>query len=329
MKIGVAGSGKIVTDALDAMKEVEKIEVRAICGRERSMGKLERFSRDYGIPKIYTDYDMMLGDEEVEVIYVAIVNNLHFEYTKRALEAGKHVICEKPFTSNLEELRVLADLAREKKLFLFEAVTLLYSPNFKYVRDNLEIVGEIKMVQCNYSQYSSRYDKYLEGVVLPAFDISMSGGSLYDINIYNIHFTVALFGKPNKVSYNANIGFNGIDTSGAAILTYDGFTAICCGAKDSQSPGHGTIQGTKGYLKVDSPVSISESVEVFIEGKSSTHSEKTSDNRMVDEFTAFEEIFRTDNFEECYSYLKHSEIVMEVLVEARKDAGIEFPADLV
>ena len=204
---------------------------------------------------------------------------------------------------------------------------MLYSPNFKYIKENLSLVGDVKLIQCNYSQYSSRYNKYLEGVVLPAFDKSMSGGALYDINIYNVHFVIGLFGRPKSIKYTANLGFNGIDTSGILVLSYDGFSAVCCGAKDSESPSHATVQGIKGYIKLTSPAGVAKSVEYKVDKDIEVYNGDSNKNRMINEFVAFEKMLKEKSFEECYENLNHSLIVMEVLTNARKDAGIVFPAD--
>lgn len=327
MKLGIIGSGMIVKVALDALENLKEIEKVAICDRKESKEMVEELAEKYKISKIYIDYEEILKDNEIDTIYLGIINSMHYEYSKRALEAGKNVICEKPFTSNIRELRELITLAKSKNLFLFEAITMLYSPNFNYVKENLNKLGDIKLVQCNYSQYSSRYDKYLEGIVLPTFDLGMSGGSLYDINIYNVHFVVGLFGKPNEVKYHANIGFNGIDTSGVLILTYDNFIAVCSGAKDSTSLNHATVQGIKGYLKVNSSVNISSSVDFYMNKELNTFNGEVNKNHMINEFKAFYEMLNRNDFDRCYKILRHSEIVMEILCDARKDTGIVFSAD--
>ena len=112
------------------------------------------------------------------------------------------------------------------------------------------------MALCNYSQYSSRYDAYLEGDITHSFDPAYYGGSLYDINVYNIHYCVGLFGEPKDATYYPNIGPNGIDTSGTLVMEYDGFSAVCTGSKDSDSPGYVCVQGEKGFMKVDSKPNI-------------------------------------------------------------------------
>ena len=203
-----------------------------------------------------------------------------------------------------------------------------------YVNQDLMLVikrsrsrPDIKLVQCNYSQYSSRYPQYLSGTVLPAFDPAMSGGALYDINIYNVHFICGLFGKPDTVEYYANIGFNGIDTSGILIMQYPEFLAVCCGAKDSQSPSHATVQGINGYIKLTSAPNISKSVECCINNELSVIDKHEHENHMVNEFRAFHAMFTENDYSACYKNLDHSLVVLDVLTQARKKAGIYFNAD--
>ena len=327
MKIGIVGSGNIVRTCLDAIAQIPSISCEAVVVRESSRAKGESLVQEFGINKLYTDYAAFLSDPTIDIVYIGITNNLHYEYTLAALNANKHVICEKPFTSNYAELLTLSALARKNHLFLFEAITTLYSPNVQFIQENISKLGDIKLVQCNYSQYSSRYSQYLAGTVLPAFDPAMSGGALYDINIYNLHFTCALFGAPLSVAYHANIGFNGIDTSGVLLLTYADFIAVCCGAKDSQSPSHATVQGTKGYLKLTSAPNTARSVECCFDNELSIVDNNKYENHMVYEFMNFEAMFMQNDYARCYKNLDHSLIVLNVLNEARKQAGIHFLSD--
>lgn len=118
---------------------------------------------------------------------------------------NKHVICEKPFTSNVNELDELIALAKQQNCLLFEAITNQYLPTFKEIKEKISEIGKISIISSNYSQYSSRYNAFKRGEILPAFDVNKSGGALMDLNVYNIHFVVGLFGAPNKVEYFANI----------------------------------------------------------------------------------------------------------------------------
>ena len=208
MKLGIVGSGMIVRDLLSFIHDVKGIELIHISGTQRSEEQLRDICEKHHFKRYSTNYDDLLNDVDVDTIYVALPNHLHFEYTKRALQYNKHVILEKPLTSTIEEARELKELAISKQLFLWEAVTNQYLPNYNKIKKLLPTLGQIKIVECNYSQYSSRYNAFKEGNILPAFDYTKSGGALMDLNIYNIHFVVGLFGKPHDVHYYPNIQKN-------------------------------------------------------------------------------------------------------------------------
>lgn len=325
MKIGIAGNGKIVTEMIEATKEIQGLDIIAICSRPQSKAKAEKIAQNYDIAKVYTDYDEMLQDKEINFIYVAVTNNVHYIYTKKALFAGKNVICEKPFTITAEETRELVELAKVKKLFLFEAITILYAPNYQYIKENLVKIGQLRYVQANYAQYSSRYDRYLNKDVAPAFSPEHAGGALYDLNIYNLHFVMGILGIPREVIYRANFGFNGIDTSGTMLLDYKGFTVVCSAAKDSESESGMIFQGEKGYIKLVGATNICGLVELEIKGNNKELVNKEKYNhRMVNEFVAFSEMFNKQDFITCYENLDHSLNVMKILEQARKSGKIEF-----
>lgn len=328
MKIGIVGSGGIVNTFIDAIKEVEGIELVAIWCREKSIEKGKSIAKMCNFDKVYTNYELMLKDEEIEFVYIALPNSLHYSYSKKALEAGKNVINEKPFTSTIEEAETLINLAISRNLFLFEAITTLHLPNYKLIKEKLAEIGDIKIVSCNYSQYSSRYDAFLKGEIHPVFNPDLSGGALVDINIYNLHFMLGLFGKPKEVKYLANIELNGVDTSGIVTLKYDKFTGVCIGAKDCGCESTCYIQGTKGYIKVNSPANECLSFEICLnKSQAETFNFQIRSNRMSYEIADFNDIFNNKNYEECYSLLEHSLNVVKTAVEARKDAKIVFSAD--
>lgn len=248
MRVGTIGSGVIVDRMIEAMQLVDGIEVEIVYSR--SLEKAKAFAQKHGIERYCDDLSQMMNDPNVDTIYVASPNALHYPQSKMALEHGKHVICEKPFTASRKETQELFDLAKEKGVYIFEAITTIHLPNYRIVKEHLDKVGQIKFVQCNFSQYSSRYGKYKEREVTNVFDPAMQGGALKDINVYCLHFVTGLFGKPETMQYIANKGFNGVDTSGVVLMTYPEMIATCVGAKDSSSPNFVIIQGDEGTLRV-------------------------------------------------------------------------------
>ena len=327
MKLAIIGSGMIVKDFLDVMPYLNGVELRAIYGRRGSEEKLNKLKNEHNIKEIFYDYEELLKSD-VDTVYIALPNNLHFEFSKKALEYNKNVIVEKPITSNYKEAKILNDLAREKKLFLFEAITTEYLHNYLKVKELLPTLGDIKIVQCNYSQYSSRYNSFKEGTILPAFDPEFSGGALMDLNIYNIHYVVGLFGKPKNVEYYPNIERK-IDTSGILILDYEKFKCVCVGAKDCKAPIANNIQGSNGCIYMDTPVNVCGNFKIIMnDGNTTLINENKYDNRMVSEFIEFINAIKNHDLDMCYKMLEHSLIVSEVQTTARKKAGIVFKADI-
>lgn len=322
MKLAIFGSGKIVQEFLPITKDLPEIKVKAILGTKRSQEKTEKIQAEYGIDASYTDIDECLKDAAFDTVYVAVPNHLHFSFAKKALEAGKHVICEKPFTLKKAELLELEQIALEKDLVLVEAITNQYMPNFEGIKEASKKIGRLKIIECNYSQYSSRYDAFKEGTILPAFNPKMGGGALMDINIYNIHLVVGLLGKPKRVQYYANIERD-IDTSGMLLLDYGDIKVVCIGAKDSQATIRSTIQGTAGSVIVNGPTNTLDSYSTeTLSGEVETFDHKDHPHRMFDEFKLFGQVIEDHDMDFVKKQLHHSKIVMEIVEGALYDAGI-------
>ena len=315
INIAVLGTGKIIPEAIEAIQASKKFNVAVIWAREHSRDKAQTLAEKFHVEKISTDLDEILNDSTIDFVYIGLVNSVHYEYAKKILNAGKNVIVEKPFTNTYDEAKELESLAISKKLYIFEATTNIHLPNFVEIKNLLEKLGEIKLIQANYSQYSSRYDDYKIGKVAPAFNPEMYGGALRDLNVYNINLVAKLFGLPKKIKYFANRGFNGVDTSGVLILEYENFIASLIAAKDSESPSYFLIQGDNGYIKVDSASNVFKNVEINLRGEIKKFDKNLYENRMVSEFIDFGKIFEEKNYSAMESYLKNSLDVMKIISE--------------
>lgn len=326
MKIGTIGTGEIVEKFIAAVKGNQGAECKAVYSRSKE--KAESFGTKLGISKTYCQIEELWDDEEINFVYIGSPNSLHYQYAKEAMEQGKNVICEKPFTSNAGQLSELIQLSKDKKVFLFEAITTIHLPNVKYIKEKIELVGSVKLIRSNFSQFSNRYSQLVKGKMTNVFDLNFSGGCLTDINIYNIHFVMNLFGVPKKVTYFANQYHTGIDTSGIALLEYDGFLAECCGSKDTEGENSCEIQGTEGYIRVNSQVSRSTDVTLNLKGHPKVeYNDQEEENALFYEVKDFVKVFKEEDFTKCHQWLDHSLDVMKVLDSARESAGIKFPSD--
>ena len=315
MNLGIVGAGMIVKDFLSFSHELPEIKLEAIVAR--NIENLKNLQNTYNIKQIYTDLDECLSSPSIDTIYVAVPNNLHYPVAKKALEAGKNVICEKPFTLDYNETVELFQLAESNNLIQIEAITNQYLPNYLEIKENLSQIGNIRLVECNFSQLSSRYEAFKKGIIAPVFDKNQGGGVLGDLNIYNIHFVVGLFGAPKNSEYYPNI-VREVDTSGILILEYDEFKVVCIAAKDTYNNSYANIQGDKGLIKVigtlnEVPNYIIKNKEVEMKVNKNIHK-----HRMYSEFKKFIDVINNKDFDFMQIQKEHSLAVMEIFDKSRK-----------
>lgn len=320
MKLATIGTGSIVELALNSMDDVE--DVTFVACYSRNMVKAMEFGVKFGFERAYDNLEFTLEDPDVDTVYIASPNSLHVPQAIMALEHGKNVILEKPFAATVQQAEELFALAESKGLMIFEAITSIHTPNYGLLKDQITRVGNVKQIIMNFSQYSSRYNDYKQGKVTNVFDPVMEGGALPDINIYNIHFVVSLYGMPLKTTYYPVLGFNGIDTSGVLILQYPDFVATCIGAKDSSSPYLFFVQGDEGTFTI-SGGSSGKMTDVFYapcyRPGQVIENEKISIDQgphMTFEFMDFSVAIREHNLEMYEAWKKETLDVMKILEEA-------------
>lgn len=325
LRMGTIGSGSIVHTILDNVKAVDGIRLTTVYSRTEEKGR--QLAAEYGADRVYTDLDAFLGNPEMNVVYIASPNLLHYEQAKKALLAGKHVICEKPFCTKAEQAKELTALAKEKKLFLADAVPTAYLPNLEVLKRELAKVGRVKLVLGNYSQYSSRYDLVLKGEVPNVFNPKYAGGCLMDINFYNVYLSTALFGKPLASVYYPNRYGELADTSGVLVMQYDGFVSSLAGAKDTWGVNYFQIEGEKGHIYIrDGSNGIAE-VRVVTKDSEETFNLQENPEWRFYEVQKLTEYMLSGDYEAVYGRLDVMIDVIEILEDARKKAGILFPGE--
>ena len=294
MKLGILGTGMIVKDVLTMYHELG-VEKTYLFSTKKSKSQALELMEKYHLDKVYTDYDELL-QSDIDTIYCALPNHLHYEFSKKALENDKNVIIEKPITANSKEL------------------------------EDLKKLGDIKIVSFNYSQYSSRYNAFKEGNILPAFDFHKAGGALMDLNVYNIHALIDLFGKPVYHKYMANIERN-IDTSGMMIFDFEHFKALCIGAKDCKAPLMNTIQGNLGAIVVKCPLSQMTEYEICYNDGTSEVKSFEKKHRLIYEFKEFMRMMEENDVKKQKEMLDLSLLISKLMEEGRMQEGIVFDND--
>ena len=321
MNIGVLGSGFIVDVFVKNIKQYKNVKTYAIWGRHKE--KIEGFA---GFEKYYTDLDEFLNDPNIDVVYVALPNALHFEYAYKALKANKHVLLEKPFCQTYSQTKTLINYAKKKKLLLFETIMTYHTKNFNKIKSLVNELGDIKLIEANFSQYSRRYEKFKQGTILPAFDYKLAGGALMDLGVYNIHFVVDIFGLPKKVNYYPNIERN-VDTSGVLVLDYGKFKASLINGKDCRSDCFALIEGDEGYIRLNTTTSRCASYTyVNKEGKRIDVEDKDTSEFAAWKslYDVFMKLYKNKDYDTCYKYLESTLNVSKVLDLARSSAKMKY-----
>lgn len=326
IRLGTIGTGVIVEQFLDQVKRVEGIRLTAVYSRSPEKGAA--LAEKYGAGWVYTDLDTFLTGKEINCVYIASPNMLHYPQTKQALLAGKHVLCEKPFCTGAAQAAELFALAEEKGLMLLEAVPTAFLPNLRAIRANLPKIGRLRLVQGNYSQYSSRYDALRQGKRLPnVFNPAFGGGCLMDLNYYNVYLTVALFGKPLQVQYFPNLHSGGVDTSGILLMQYPDFVSQASGAKDTWYDSVFSIQGEDGFIQIPGGSNGLRQVRVVTKTTVETLDLQADPERLFYEAKRLTEILLREDHREIRRLRHITLAVMEVLEAGRKSGGIRFPGE--
>ena len=321
MNLCAIGTGAITKSMLAEYQRSDVLHCTAIYSRKEETGRA--LAEQFGIETVYTSMEDMLADPSIELVYVASPNSVHYGQVKAALLAGKHVICEKPFAPTVAEADELIALAKERHLLLFEAITTAHHPHYGYVKENLPKLGKLKMVTATFCQFSSRYPALLAGKPSPVLNHAFAGGALMDINLYNIHFVVGLFGAPKSVRYFPNCHESGVDTSGMLVLEYDGFLCQCIGAKDCAARNGVQLIGEDGYMEITPSSSNCQTVELNLRGQE-TVSVHLPENPWYHEVQDLGRIIEARDYDYCYKALETTHNVVEVLEKARKYAGFGF-----
>ncbi len=326
MKFATIGTSRITDQFIEASKDSGKMTLEAVYSRTKEQAK--KFAEKHGAPKIYDNFEELAEDPDIDVVYIASPNSMHFEQSLQFLEHQKHVICEKPMFTTLEEWKAAYKTAEENGVYLFEAMRTIHSPNFKHLKDNLYKAGTLRSANLTTIQYSSRYDRFLDGELPNIFSSEFAGGALMDLGVYPLYMAILLFGQPKSAVYHPVMLKSGVDGSGTLILEYEGFicTIMCSKIAPSQAPSE--IHGEAGTLLIDK-VSTIDSLKFYdrITDQTEELDEEESVNNMVYEIDAFVHIINENNQKE-YSMLKQvSYDVLSVLEKARIESGILFDSE--
>ncbi len=245
---GIIGLGKIANKFATALKDFSEAQLLAVASRDSS--RSEMFAYKHRADRYYGAYEDLAKDPEVDVVYIATPHITHAELSKLCLENGKHVLCEKPFAMNECEARDVYELAKEKSLFIMEALWTRFLPTYKKVRELVDTnsMGKIRSISSDFG-FKSKFDPSSR-----LFDPKLGGGSILDVGIYPIFYAVTLLGEPKNIKAIAGFGVTNVDESCAMIFEYDnGVLAQLFCSIISNNTQETSIHGDESRLLINHP----------------------------------------------------------------------------
>ncbi|MGM0844776.1 MAG: Gfo/Idh/MocA family protein [Bacillota bacterium] len=325
IRFGVVGTNWITDRFLDAARKVEGFELAAVYSRTEERAK--EFADKYGVRQTFTELGEMAKSDTIDAVYIASPNILHAKQSIIFMNYGKHVLCEKPAASNIKELKIMINAARENDVLLMEALKTTSIPGFQSIKENLSKIGKVRRFVSVKNQYSSRYDAYRNGTVLNAFKPQLANGSLMDIGIYCIVPIINLFGMPKSIFAQGMLLETGADGEGTILFDYDEMEAVAMYSKITNSTIPSEIQGEDGSIIIDS-ISDPKKVEIhYRDGSVEDISTSQEENSMCYEIREFVDCIEKGKTESTNQSLQQSLNTMMIMDEARKQIGIKFPSD--
>ena len=244
---GIIGSGYIAHLFARGLELVADAELTAVASR--TPGRAEEFAATYSVSMVYTNYEQLVANDEIDAVYVATTHNFHFENVMLALEYGKHVLCEKPITINAGQLEQLASKARQKKLFLMEAMWTRFMPGIRKLQELLdaEAVGPVNLLQVTFG--IDRDEDPEHRLLNP----SLAGGALLDLGVYPLNFARIVFGgEPEQATSLAYLGPTGVDETSGYLLRFSGgrMAVLASTCKIIQTE-EAALFGKRGVIRVE------------------------------------------------------------------------------
>ncbi|MCR6514597.1 Gfo/Idh/MocA family oxidoreductase [Clostridium sp. LY3-2] len=317
LKWGILGPGTI---AKDFAKALNKVNGNVYAVGSRNLEKANNFKDEFGVTKAFGNYDELLDDKDLDVIYVSTPHSNHYEYIKKALLKGKHVLCEKAITVNSNELKEVKDIAKEKGLVLEEAMTIYHMPIYKELKEKLAKgeLGELKMINvtfgsCKEDDPSNRF-----------FNKDLAGGALLDIGTYALSFVRSFLSKnPCEILTTVKKYQTGVDEqSGIILKNKNDEMAVVTLTMRAKMPKRGIVACTNGFITVDDFPRANKAIITYLDGRVEEVIAGDSNKALEYEIAYMNDAILNNKRENT---LELSTDVMDIMDSLRESFGIKYP----
>jgi len=321
LRWGFLSAGGIAT-AVATDFRIAGMTIQAVGARD--LAKANEFADKFGIPNRHQGYEALVNDPEVDAVYVSTPHPWHHQHALLALNAGKHLLLEKPFTINAGEAQEIKELAASKKLFVLEAMWSRFLPSMNAIFEviNSGVLGEIKLVIADHSQYLPH--------VLRLWEPELGGGALLDLGIYPVSFAVRVLGLPQHVTAKATLTGEKVDETTSIIFEYEnGAQAALTTCMSAAGPVTATVIGTFGRIEIANSFYVQTSFKVYNQGGEviQEYNEKIKGIGRQYQALHLEKCVAEGLLESPIMSVAESVEIMKVMDTLRVQIGVKYPTE--
>lgn len=317
---GIVGPGKIAHSFAKDLQLVTDGELVAVASR--NIERAQEFGSKYGATSYFGSYEALFESKEVDVIYIATPHTSHAELSIRAMEHGKHVLCEKPMGVNRFEVKKMLSVAKENNVFLMEALWSRFNPSIQKIKRMVDEgnIGELQYLHADFAFYALDRDE--KGRVL---NPHLAGGSLLDIGIYPIFLSYLLLGKPDKIQACSRFYKTGVEIQTSMIFEYPDAQAILYSGYTSKSEMKAEISGSKGAIFLHPQWHVPQGYSVEKEGKIRDFELPTNGKGYTYEIEEVHLCLKAGKLQSDLWSHQNSLDLIQILDDVRKQTGVVFP----
>ncbi|MDB2606994.1 Gfo/Idh/MocA family oxidoreductase [Zobellia sp.] len=317
---GIVGLGNI---AHTFAKDLALVSGGVLAGvASRSLDKAKIFADEYGAAHIFGNYEELFNSKDVDVIYIATPHTSHETLTIKAMEKGKHVLCEKPLGIDPEQVSRMITSAKKNNVFLMEALWSRFIPSIQKVKELVENgkIGAIGFLRADFAFYALDRDPQKR-----LLNPNLAGGSLLDIGIYPIFLSYLLLGMPRKIQGSSHFYKTGIEVQTSMIFDYDEAQAILYSGLNSKSEMKAEISGSKGSIYLQPRWHNAQGYSIEKEGELINYNAPTQGKGYTHEIEEVHSCLSSGKFQSTIWSHQNSVDLARLLYEVRQKSGIIFP----
>jgi len=259
---GIIGLGKIANKFAKDLALVEDAELTAVASR--SLEKAKTFAEAHQVESYYDNYQSLFDNPDIDIVYIATPHNSHMEFSIQVMNAGKHVLCEKPLAVNKNQVQQMIEASKRNQVFLMEAFWTRFNPSMVSILEKIEsgMIGQVNYINADFCFYK---DAPAESRM---YNMELAGGSLLDVGVYPIFLAYQIYGYPKEILASARFHETGADLQTSIILTHENGMASLFSGFDSQSDMVAKIYGRNGSIMMDDPWHHTDGYNIIKDGTS-------------------------------------------------------------